>query len=177
MIDVDDIKRRVNLLDLVGRDTKLKRVASTGGGELAGACPFCGGRDRFRVQPERGLWWCRQCSGEHWQDAIAYVMRRDGLDFSAACATLGSGVSPTSHFVPAKLASTERTPSAANGEQWQAKARALIGWAQRNLRAEVGQAALDYIRGRGLSDDTIRTAGLGYNPRDWFQQPDKWGIE
>lgn len=180
MTDVSEIKKRIDLLDLVSRDTTLKRVASTGGGEWAGACPFCGGRDRFRVQPERGLWWCRQCSGEHWQDAIAYVMRRDGLDFRAAIraaiAALGGGVWPASHFVPARPASIEGSCSASNSEQWQVKARALIRWAQGNLWAEVGQVALEYLRGRGLCDETIRAAGLGYNPRDRFRRPDEWGL-
>jgi hypothetical protein len=32
-----------------------KKVASTGGGEFAGPCPFCrDGKDRFRVWPEQG---------------------------------------------------------------------------------------------------------------------------
>ena len=41
MTDVSEIKNRVDLLELVSRDTTVKRVASTGGGEWAGACPFC----------------------------------------------------------------------------------------------------------------------------------------
>ena len=58
-IDTGAIKQRADLLGLIGADTRLKKVASTGGGGYAGACPFCGGRDRFRVQPEQGRWWCR----------------------------------------------------------------------------------------------------------------------
>jgi len=42
----------IDLLQLVG-DSGLKRVVATNGGEWAGACPFCGGRDRFRVWPEQ----------------------------------------------------------------------------------------------------------------------------
>src|SRR5438094_9406605 len=87
-IDTGAIKQRTDLLGLIGADTWLKKVASTRGGEFAGPCPFCGGRDRFRVQPERGLWWCRGCGGERWEDAIAYVMRRDGVGFPEACARL-----------------------------------------------------------------------------------------
>ena len=85
-IDTEAIKQRTDLLGLIGADTRLKKVASTGGGEYAGPCPFCGGRDRFRVQPEKGRWWCRGCSdGPRWQDAIGYVRRREGLGFAEAC--------------------------------------------------------------------------------------------
>ena len=55
------VKERLDLLELIGRDARLRKVASTRGGEYAGPCPFCGGRDRFRVQPRRGRWWCRGC--------------------------------------------------------------------------------------------------------------------
>ena len=49
--DVETIKQNTDLLTLIGCDTALKKVASTKGGEYAGPCPFCGGRDRFRVWP------------------------------------------------------------------------------------------------------------------------------
>jgi DNA primase len=53
----------VDLLALLNRDTRLRRVASTNGGEWAGPCPWCGGTDRFRVWPyaARPRYWCRQC--------------------------------------------------------------------------------------------------------------------
>src|SRR5919201_4167899 len=93
-IDTWAIKQRTDLLGLIGADTRLKKVASTGGGEYAGPCPFCGGRDRFRVQPEKGRWWCRGCSqSPRWQDAIAYVRQREGLGFAEACQRLGASPS------------------------------------------------------------------------------------
>ena len=39
----------INLVELIGRDTVLKKVAATAGGEWHGACPFCGGKLRKRV--------------------------------------------------------------------------------------------------------------------------------
>src|SRR5919201_5533073 len=94
-IDTLSIKQQgADLLGLIGADTRLKKVASTAGGEYAGPCPFCGGRDRFRVEPEKGRWWCRGCShGPRWQDAFGYVRRRDGLGFAEACQRLGASES------------------------------------------------------------------------------------
>ncbi len=79
-MDVAALKEWVDLLELMGRDTRLKRVASTRGGAYVGRCPWCGGRDRFRVQHARRRWWCR----DRWQDAIAYIQRRDGVGNFAA---------------------------------------------------------------------------------------------
>ncbi|MBC8076102.1 MAG: hypothetical protein H7Y32_08520, partial [Chloroflexales bacterium] len=72
-----------------GGDTNLRWVARTAGDEYAGPCPFCGGTDRFRVQPNaegRGRWWCRQCGdGERWRDVIDYVRQRHHLSSRDAC--------------------------------------------------------------------------------------------
>lgn len=91
--DLDEIKDAVDLLDLIGSDTALRKV-TVGGGAYAGPCPWCGGTDRFVVRPhgratgETPCWWCRQCTGEKPQSCLDYVMRRDGLDLQHAAVRL-----------------------------------------------------------------------------------------
>ncbi len=180
-LDTGELKNRVDLLDLIGRDSQLKRVATTRGGEWAGPCPFCGGKDRLHVQPETGLWRCRQCSpGERWQDAIAYVQRRDGLSFRDACAALGGQPSPTSTATrtPARampqLPPIDDTPPP---DAWQKAARAYCTWAAQQLWSPAGERAIAYLREcRGLTDATIRRFGLGYQPADDWRAPGRWGL-
>jgi rubrerythrin len=54
--------------------------------EYCGACPFCGGTDRFRVWPtvpgKVGRYWCRQCEASG--DAIDLYRTMQGLDFFEA---------------------------------------------------------------------------------------------
>lgn len=79
----------MTLLDIIGRDVKLKRAASTGGGEYHGPCPVCGGNDRFRVQPEKGRtgkFACRKCGIGG--DGIDYLRNVKGLTFQEACKEL-----------------------------------------------------------------------------------------
>lgn len=79
----------MTLLDIIGRDVKLKRAAATGGGEYHGPCPVCGGNDRFRVQPEKGKtgkFACRKC--EISGDGIDYLRKVKGLTFQEACKEL-----------------------------------------------------------------------------------------
>ena len=84
----------MTILDLLREDGhELKRVGSTNGGEWAGACPSCGGTDRFRVWPLEngaGRWWCRQCKKTG--DAIQYLRDFRGMDFKAARSYLGKPV-------------------------------------------------------------------------------------
>lgn len=82
----------VDLLQIIGADTKLTWAAGTHGGEYAGSCSFCGGDDRMRVQPnwKGGQWWCRQCSpDDRWHSAADYLIKRDGITFKEAQEKLG----------------------------------------------------------------------------------------
>lgn len=69
-----------DLLSLAQSDTTLKKV----GHYYIGPCPFCGGKDRFTVKALRSkdLWICRQCGTGKYQDAIDYLMKRNGWGFA-----------------------------------------------------------------------------------------------
>ena len=78
-----------NLIDLIESDgISLKKASSTNGGEYAGSCPWCGGKDRFRVWADR--YWCRQCDKKG--DEIQYLRDRHGMTFQAAKESV-SGIS------------------------------------------------------------------------------------
>jgi hypothetical protein len=188
-VDASALKERIDLLELIGRDTRLKRVASTRGGEYAGACPFCGGRDRLRVQPERRRWWCRGClGGERWQDAIAYVQRRDGIaDFLGACRQLGAspgeqglGVvdKPTASIVAATrpdhiLLAADLEPST----PWCDRGLCFVGECQRTLWSPIGERARAYLHSRGLRDRTLQTWQLGFQAEYGRYEPAaEWGF-
>lgn len=178
MIDVISLKAQIDLLALVEQHTSLRRVASSGGGEWAGACPFCGGVDRFRVQPQAeggGRWLCRGCSEGKWQDALEFGKRLwPGLSFIQVCELLGSGAESTAHSrasshghfpQPGVLgASTTKTAAyAAPANIWQAAARQVVLTAERALWSREGQPALAYLHSRGLKDETIRYWRLGWS--------------
>jgi DNA primase len=156
MIDLETLKRNTDLLALIGGE--LKRVANTGGGEYAGPCPWCGGRDRFRVQPMAGRWMCRQCSNG-WHDAIDFVIKRDNCDFKQAIQTLGGGA----HYVPGLPHKSEPVPAYEPPAQvWQAEVNEFVAAAQAALRDSENKRALDWLHKRGLTDKTIKRYELGF---------------
>lgn len=163
MIDTHALNERTDLLAIVGSDTTLQKIASSGGGEWAGPCPFCGGRDRFRVQPNNqpGRWFCRGCGEGRWHKAIDYIIRRDGVNFLEACRILGTEELPRSR----KPKATPEKPAydAPDGD-WQVQAQKAIEVCAHNLWIKEGEKALDYLRNRGLMDHTIKHFQLGYSP-------------
>jgi DNA primase len=171
MIDLESLKTKVDLLALAGQDTTLKKVASSGGGEWAGPCPFCGGQDRFRVQPATRRWLCRNCTDGVWKDAIDYIQRRDKLGFEAAVERLG-GDCVAWQQLGAPIQPPSKPAYQAPTDNWQAAARQAIEICKDNLRSEVGQKALEYLKGRGIAQETIDYFNLGFS--SGFKVGDLW---
>jgi DNA primase len=171
---VGSLAASVDLFSLVGINTKLRKTAGTRGGEYHGACPLCGGSDRFWIHPRHDPpeWKCRGCG--RGGDAIDYVRERDGVGFLEACAFLG--IDPGQ----ARPDRSEAAPIVEDVEpprpEWQVKARAFVDYAVACLWSKKGERALAYLHEhRKLSDDTIRSARLGFNPVKWSQRPTAWG--
>lgn len=187
------------ILDLLLQSGILvRRVASTYGGEWAGPCPWCGGRDRFRIWPERGRYWCRGC--ERSGDAIQFLRDLEGLSFREAldrvqgrlCQRLGQdratersgsplprpGTRPTSSeaVTRGKVARPAAPSTVAPSPAWQEAGRRFVSACTRELWGPAGTRALSWLKGRGLNEETIRGAGLGYNPEDRFDPPGDWGL-
>jgi DNA primase len=163
----------VDLLDLVSRDTLLHKVAATHGDEYAGPCPWCGGRDRFRVWPyaEKPRYWCQQCGKQG--DAIQYLRGREGLTFRQACERLGEPLPERSG-----QRSTLRPPPLAISPSltWQTRAHDFIEACERALWTPAGAQARAYLRQRGFIDETIRAARLGYHVAERWESPACWGL-
>lgn len=137
-------------------------------------CPFCGGRDRFNVSKAAGgTQWahCRKCD-KHW-NAITYIMRRDGVSREEARAFWKLKTKPARN----EREQPKAPPIVAPPQAWQDKALAFVEECESVLWSEAGAKALDYLRGRGLTDETIKRNRLGFNVsrREW--RGEEWGIE
>lgn len=187
-IDTTALLASVDLLAEIQADTPLKKVATTNGGEWAGPCPGCGGRDRFRVWPTpregRPGYWCRDCGKKG--DALRYRIDFHGDTFPQAVAYYGGdghalpGHRPTA---PRPAARPAPAPDAdMPGPAWQAKATAFVAEAQAALWGDTGTKARAYLHGRGLTDETIAAAQLGYCPGDAnggdqrYEPGQPWGL-
>src|SRR4029077_15387621 len=83
---VDDIKSRIDLVELISETVELRKSGRT----FTGLCPFHAHKNNtpsFAVWPESGNWRCfGQCN--EGGDAFKFVMKRDGLDFAEALRVL-----------------------------------------------------------------------------------------
>lgn len=79
--------------------------------EMAGPCPKCGGKDRFRVWPETKKFWCRQCG---WKgDAVDFFAWKHSTDMKGLVAMYGPFNGNGSHARPEEKKTTKREKAAA----------------------------------------------------------------
>jgi len=160
MTAIDEIKARIDIVDLVSETVQLRRS----GKNFTGFCPFHPNTrtPAFVVFPESGTWRCfGQCN--EGGDIFRFVMKKEGWDFSEALRYLADKAG-----VQLKPPTPEDQAAA---EEHQAL-RALLEEAATFFRHQLlntpaGHAALRYLRGRNLKDETIEAFGLGYAPHTW----------
>ena len=150
-----EIKNKLSVVDVVGETVQLKKAGTT----FKGLCPFHGEKTpSFTVTPGRDSWKCFGC-GEG-GDVFSFVMKRDGLSFPEALKVL------------ATKAGVELDERTTREDARRARLRDVLESAIAFYHAvltgsKTGQAALDYLRGRGFSDETIQKHQLGYAPGGW----------
>ena len=99
--------------------------------EYAGACPHCGGKDRFIIFAEKDKYWYRQCRKSG--DAIQYLREFHGISYPFAALQVGKDILPSSGravVVPAPKAPALKVETSA---AWAATAGQFIEWAHRKL--------------------------------------------
>ena len=152
----DEIRRRLNILDVVSAHVTLKRS----GRRYTGLCPFHSEKTpSFTVNPELGFFYCFGCHAGG--DVFDFVMRMGGVSFPDALADLADRAGLRLERTPAE----ER----AGGERERllrtvAEAAAFY---HTQLAAEEGRAARRYLAGRGVDDAAAEAFGLGYAPAGW----------
>jgi len=164
-------------VSLAGRPS----TSRSDGKEYHGSCPWCGGTDRFAFW-ESGRYSCSiraSGCGRTGRDVIDFLRAYAGLTFREACDALS--LDPGSEYT----GQTKSPPSPAEGgppsQRWQEQAATVVHQAQKILWSGRGRAALQYLRGRGFTDETIRSAQLGYIPLTregrWFRDAlEVWGL-
>src|SRR6201996_8386470 len=148
---LEELRARVPMQSLVARRVKL----SKSGRNWKGCCPFHDEKSpSFYVYDDH--FHCFGC-GEH-GDVITFVMQSQGLAFMEAVNQLAA---------EAGLEVPKPSPEAAEAERRRLDLHdvleATAAAFQRRLFLPEGARALDYLRGRGLTEDTIRRFGLGWS--------------
>lgn len=151
---LEDMRARIALPEVVGKRVKLTRK----GREHTGLCPFHNEKTpSFTVSEDKGFYHCFGC-GAH-GDVISFVMSTEGLSFPETVERLAADAG-----LEVPVETPESQAEAKRHADLYDVVEAAAAWFEAQLREPAGQTALDYLRGRGLRDETIAQFRLGYAP-------------
>ncbi|MBN2101114.1 DNA primase [Candidatus Dojkabacteria bacterium] len=151
---IEEIKQRINIEDVVKRYVSLKPV----GKNLFGLCPFHKeDTPSFSVNPELGIYKCFGC-GES-GDVIEFLMKNENIEFYEALTQLAKEAG-----VKLKLGKSD--PESAKRFLRAKEIHELAGKYYNYIltKHNLGEKARIYLRKRGLTKDSIKTFQIGYAP-------------
>lgn len=166
-------RQKASLKQLAEEDgTQLKKVSNTDGGTYHGACPVCGGKDRFRIQAAGGTRFkdyceCNKCSLQG--NSADYLQIVRGLSKSEACKLAGIDLK-SSIRQPQKPTEPKQQ---VNRTLWSQQAATFLHKHSRQHEDSKGEAVLAE---KGISLETAKDFNLRYNPVDEFINKEAWGI-
>ena len=150
-----EVKSKLSVVDVVGESVQLKKAGTT----FKGLCPFHGEKTpSFVVTPARESWKCFGCGLGG--DIFSFVMQRDSVPFPEALRQLASR---------AGVEIDERTKreDARRARLRDVLETGIAFYHQVLVSSKLGAPALDYLRARGFTDETIEKAQLGWAPEGW----------
>ncbi|MSR70627.1 DNA primase [Candidatus Kaiserbacteria bacterium] len=155
--EVQQIKDRINIVDIVGQYMTLRRA----GRSWTGKCPFHKERTpSFHVSPERGTYKCFGC-GEG-GDVFSFVQKMDGTDFVTVLRQLAEKAGIKLEPRSGKARAPEEKEKE---ERLREVCEAAVAFFEQVLSART--EVLEYLKNRGVHDDTIKNWCLGYAPAEW----------
>lgn len=152
---IEEIRSRNDIVDVVSSYVKLTKKGST----YFGLCPFHNEKSpSFSVTPSKQMYYCFGCG--QGGNAFTFVMKHENMTFTEAVKHLAekAGVDlPEQEYSP-----EEKRRADIKTQLLEIHKEAAL-YFHRLLKSEKGVRAYEYLKDRGLSDETIKNFGLGYS--------------
>ncbi|HET6672106.1 MAG TPA: DNA primase [Agromyces sp.] len=156
--DVEEVKARTNIADIVGEHVTLK---SAGVGSMKGLCPFHDERSpSFHVRPGLGYYHCFGC-GES-GDVYTFLQRMDHVSFTEAVERLAGRVGFELHYEDGGQASDH-----GNRARLLAANQAAAEFFVERLGSPEADVGRRFLGERGFDAAAAARFGVGFAPKSW----------
>lgn len=156
--DIEEVKARVNIADVVGSYVALKPASA---GSLKGLCPFHQEKSpSFNVRPLQGFYHCFGCGAGG--DVYKFLQEMESLSFYEAVENLAG-----------KVGFTLTYEAGAKGPDQGQKARifeanlAAAKFFQDQLMTDAAIPGRDFLKSRGFDKAAAELFGVGFAPKGW----------
>ena len=161
--DIEEVKSRVNIADVVGEYVSLKNSSV---GSLKGLCPFHDEKSpSFNVRPMQGFYHCFGC-GEG-GDAYKFLQQMDSISFTEAVEKLAARVGY-------ELTYEEGGASVDQGQKSRILEanNAAAKFYESQLMIDEATTGRDFLKSRGFDKSAAEKFGVGYAPKGWSNLTD-----
>jgi DNA primase len=157
---IDDLLNRTDIVDVVSSRLQLKKT----GKNYSACCPFHKEKTpSFSVSPDKQFYYCFGCGAGG--NALGFIMDHDNLDFPQAVEDLAKAAGME---VPREQSVKGQKPRQPTDSPLYPLLTAAAEFYRQALKSHpTRKAAVDYLKGRGLSGEIARDFGLGFAPPGW----------
>ena len=154
MDETELIKSKVNIVDLISEYIPLKKA----GVNFKAPCPFHNEKTpSFVVSPERQIFKCFGCQKSG--DIFTFLMEKEGMDFKDALEMLAKKAGIVLKQTESKKDFKQRL--------FEVNLKAQEFFHYMLTKHPLGKNALEYLKSRGVTDESIESFGIGYAPNSW----------
>ncbi|HRY30898.1 MAG TPA: DNA primase [Candidatus Paceibacterota bacterium] len=150
--DVEKIKERLGIKEVVESYIKLEKT----GKNYRGRCPFHNEKTpSFFISPERDSYYCFGCGAKG--DIFSFVQQFESTDFVGSLKIL------------AERAGVEITHESSGAETKNKQLKKILEEATSHFQENLSgnKLALEYLKKRGLKEDTIKSWRIGFAADSW----------
>ncbi len=157
---IDDLLNRTDIVEVVGSRIQLKRA----GKNYSALCPFHKEKTpSFSVSADKQFYYCFGCGAGG--NALGFVMDHDHLDFPQAVEELAKRAGLD---VPREERGRPGAPRQPTDSPLYPLLAAAADFYRQALKNHPSRrAAVDYLKGRGLTGEIARDFALGFAPPGW----------
>ena len=157
---IDDLLNRTDIVEVVSSRIQLKKA----GKNFTARCPFHNEKTpSFSVSPDKQFYYCFGCGAGG--NALGFIMDHDHLDFPQAVEELAKRAGMD---VPREEGRGNNKPRQPTDSPLYPLLTSAAEFYRQALKSHPARkAAVDYLKGRGLTGEIARDFGLGFAPPGW----------
>ena len=157
---IDDLLNRTDIVDVVSSRVQMKKA----GKNYTACCPFHKEKTpSFSVSPDKQFYYCFGCGAGG--NALGFIMDHDNLDFPQAVEELAKAAGME---IPREESGRPHKPRQPTDSPLYPLLTAAADFYRQALKGHPARkAAVDYLKGRGLTGEIARDFGLGFAPPGW----------
>ncbi|ABM02177.1 DNA primase [Psychromonas ingrahamii 37] len=169
---IDDLIARTDIVDFIDSRVKLKKQ----GKDYRACCPFHNGNNNssFSVSSDKQFYHCFNCGVSG--NVLSFIMEYDGIEFVDAIETLAEQLSIEVPREESGFGKAHQSSYVDRKDLYQLMADIAVFYQQQLRTHKNSQQVINYLKGRGLSGQTVKHFKIGYAPDGWNEVRKRFAV-